>query len=429
MSDLADVDEIGRLAVDGGSPIRRDKPWPTWPEVAPGAERAVLAALHSGRWAISSTYNGSPLYERRFAEEFARYLGAEHCIPTDHGSSALVIALESLGLEYGTEVVVPTMTWVATASAVLRAGLVPVLADVDPDSGCLTAETVEPVLGPRTGAILVVHWACVMADMPAILALANQRGIAVVEDAAQAHGAAIAGRRAGTFGRLGCFSMQHAKVLTCGEGGAVVTGDARLAHRLQELRADSRRYVDRPVVGQLELQETASVMGANFGLDDVSAALLCAQLEILDEQHERRRRNYRLLGRLLGDVPGVRLLREHPQQDRLSLYEVPLLFDLDPRENQDLDRALAAELQVKAYRARAPLYRSSLLQPWTKTGLGELVGAFAARNENRSFPGADSISASAVVFHHSVFLGDEDDMHDLASAVRKVTMTRRSGLR
>jgi L-glutamine:2-deoxy-scyllo-inosose/3-amino-2,3-dideoxy-scyllo-inosose aminotransferase len=409
-----------RGAVGGGAPVRRGKPWPSWPEVAPGAERAVLGALHSGRWAISSSYNGSPLYERRFAEEFARYLGIDHCVPTDHGSSALVIALESLGLEHGAEVVVPTMTWVATATAVLRAGLVPVLADVDPDTGCLTPGTIERVLTADTAAILVVHWACVMADMPGIVALAADRGLAVVEDAAQAHGASIAGRRAGTFGTLGCFSMQHAKVLTCGEGGAVVTGDTGLAHRLQELRADSRRWVDRPVQGQLELRETASMMGANFGLDEVSAALLCAQLEILDEQHERRNRNYRLLGSLLAGVPGVRLLREHPRQDRLSLYEVPLLFDTG-QDGDDIARALTAELQVRAYRPRTPLYRSSLLRPWTKTSLGSLATRFAERNDDKSFPGAESLAEAAVVFHHSAFLGDEQDMRDIATAVRKVT--------
>jgi L-glutamine:2-deoxy-scyllo-inosose/3-amino-2,3-dideoxy-scyllo-inosose aminotransferase len=199
-----------------------------------------------------------------------------------------------------------------------------------------------------------------------------------------------------------------------------VTGDTGLAHRLQELRADSRRWVDRPVQGQLELRETASMMGANFGLDEVSAALLCAQLEILDEQHERRNRNYRLLGSLLAGVPGVRLLREHPRQDRLSLYEVPLLFDTG-QDGDDIARALTAELQVRAYRPRTPLYRSSLLRPWTKTSLGSLATRFAERNDDKSFPGAESLAEAAVVFHHSAFLGDEQDMRDIATAVRKVT--------
>src|SRR5690606_18853822 len=135
------------------------------------------------------------LYERRFAAAFADYLGVPYCIPTDHGSSALVIALESLGLEHGSEVIVPALTWVATATAVFRAGLVPVLADVDRETGCLTAQTIEAAIGPKTRAVIVVHWACVMADMPAIMALADARGLAVIEDCAQAHGASWQGKR------------------------------------------------------------------------------------------------------------------------------------------------------------------------------------------------------------------------------------------
>ncbi|HEU5474348.1 MAG TPA: DegT/DnrJ/EryC1/StrS family aminotransferase [Actinophytocola sp.] len=410
-----------RLAVAGGNPVRPpDRGWPAWPQPAPEAASALTSVLHSGRWAISSPHAGE-LYERRFARMFREYVGVAHCVPVDHGSSALVIALESLGLDYGDLVLVPALTWVATASAVLRAGLVPVLTDVSAQTGCVEADGLDLDVGPR--AVIVVHWSSVMADVPAIVSTMDSRGGVVIEDAAQAHGAQWLGRHAGTIGRLGCFSMQHGKVLTGGEGGAVVTDDEHLAGVLEELRADSRRYrSDQARPGELDLTETATVMGANFCLDEFSAALLCAQLGTLDEQHEIRNRNYAILGKLLDAVPGVRLLGPRPDQTRLSVYEAPIVFDTLPegRSNADLARALTAELGVRFYPPREPLDRSQLLRPATKPALAPLARRFNELHRDRRFPNAELLAGHAVLTHHSTFLGDEEDMVDIADAVAKV---------
>ncbi|WFE60205.1 DegT/DnrJ/EryC1/StrS family aminotransferase [Micromonospora sp. WMMD712] len=419
----------GRLAIAGGAPVRSpDRPWPTWPQPAPGAAAALAAVLDSGRWAISSPRCGGELYERRFARLFSQYLDVAHCVPVDHGSSALVIALESLGLSHGDVVLVPALTWVATASAVLRAGLVPVLTDVSPETGCIEADGLDLDVDP--GAVIVVHWSAVMADVPAITAAVDSRGIVVIEDAAQAHGAQWLGRHAGTIGRLGCFSMQNGKVLTCGEGGAVVTDDEHLAGVLEELRADSRRYrSDEARPGELDLVETATVQGANFCLDEFSAALLCAQLGMLDAQHDIRNRNYARLGELLADVPGVRLLCPLPQQNRISVYEAPIVFDDLPegRSNRDLADALTAELGVRFYPPREPLDRSHLLRPSTKPALASLAQRFHELHRGRHFPHAERMAGHAVLTHHSTFLGDEEDMVDIAAAVAKVVAANEGG--
>ncbi|WP_306213691.1 DegT/DnrJ/EryC1/StrS family aminotransferase [Actinoplanes sp. RD1] len=410
----------GTLAVEGGTPVRSGRPWPGWPQVAPGAGDELLGVLHSGRWALSSPRREG-LAEQRFARRFAGYVGTRHCVPTDHGSSAVLIALESLGLPYGSTVLVPALTWTASATAVLRAGLVPVLTDADPRTGVMTPATLD--FSSRPAAVVVVHWACRMADVPAIARAAAAHGAEVIEDAAQAHGARWQGRGAGSLARLGCFSMQHSKVLTCGEGGAVVTDDDDLAPRLEELRADSRRYRTGARPGELDLAETASVLGANHCLDEFGAALLCAQLDLLEGQHEVRNRNYRLLGELLAGVPGVRLLDPAPEQDKLSLYEVPLVFDELPEGvgNAWVAEALTAELGVRAYTPRTPLHRSALLRPWTKPALAPLSERFAELHRDRTFPGAEHLAAHAVLFHHSAFLGPGDDMADLAAAAAKVT--------
>ncbi|WP_308799214.1 DegT/DnrJ/EryC1/StrS family aminotransferase [Streptomyces sp. UH6] len=410
------------LAVHGGRPVRDERcPWPVWPVAAPGASAALDAVLHSGSWALTSPYR-EELQERRFARKFADYVGTEHCVPTDHGSSALVIALESLGLRYADPVLVPALTWAASATAVLRAGLVPVLADVDPATGCLDPSALAGE--SELGAVIAVHWACNMADVPAISAAASPLGAAVIEDAAQAHGARWQGRPAGSLGVAGCFSMQHSKVLTCGEGGAVVTDDAERAGLLEELRADSRRYREDPVRGELPLRESATTMGANFCLSEFGAALLCAQLDVLDEQHTIRNRNYATLGRLLADVPGVRLLTRRPAQDRLSLYEVPLVFDPLPQDGTNVwvATALTAETGMRAYPPRPPLSRSHLLAPWAKPTLAPLAERFTQWNAGRRFDGAEYLSHHAVLLHHSAFLGTEEDMFDMADAVKKITL-------
>lgn len=409
-----------RLAIDGGRPVRSSgRPWPAWPIAAAGAGAALEAVLRSGSWAISSPYRGD-LQERRFARAFAGYTGTAFCIPTDHGSSALVIALESLGLPFGTAVLVPALTWVATATAAFRAGLVPLLADVDPATGCLDASSVTAE--NEIGAVLAVHWACTMADVPALAKAAAPLGATVIEDAAQAHGARWQGRPAGSLGELGCFSMQHSKVLTSGEGGAVVTSDAKRVAVLEELRADSRSYQREFTRGELPLRETATTMGSNYCLSEFAASLLCAQLELLDEQHAIRNANYDELARLLSDVPGVRLPRRSPVQDKLSLYEVPLIFETLPegRDNSWAASALTAELRMRAYPTRVPLSRSPLLAPWRKSTIAPLSDRFVALHAGRRYPGADYLASHAVLLHHSAFLGPRDDMHDIANAVAKL---------
>ena len=410
----------GRLAIDGGSAVRPPElAWPTWPVPAKNAGPLLDSVLNSGRWAITSP-SGSDLFERRFAREFAAYVGTRHCVPVDHGSSALLVALEALGLDFGSVVLVPALTWVATASAVLRAGLLPVLVDVDQDTGCIGPETLDLRDDPK--AVVAVHWACAMADIPGISEVAGPRGIQVIEDAAQAHGAEWLGRPAGSLARIGCFSMQHSKVLTGGEGGAVVTDDDLLAPVLEELRADSRRYARGTAARQgLELEESATVMGANLCLSEFSAAVLCAQLEELDDQHRTRNRNVEVLGELLAGVPGVRLLGRRAEQTRLSVYELPIVFDpLPGMSNTEVAEALTAELHTRFYTPREPLNRSRLLQPWTKPGLAPLAERFRALHQDREYPHAEYLTRHAVLTHHSSLLGPERDMTHIAEAVAKV---------
>ncbi|GHH84737.1 DegT/DnrJ/EryC1/StrS family aminotransferase [Streptomyces capitiformicae] len=415
-----------RLAIRGGQPVRAQGAWPVWPQFDEGTRAALLDAVESSRWTVSwPSRLGRPALERTFAEQFARYHGVPHCVAVDHGSSALVVALEALDIGPGDEVVVPAVTWVATASAVLRVGALPVIADVDPETGCLSPDTVRAALSPRTRAVIAVHLACTVADIDGLLQLTEARGIGLIEDCAQAHGALWRGRPVGTFGALGTFSFQQGKVLSGGEGGAVITSDEKLYRRAQELRADSRTYAPVHVApGEMEIVQSGTVIGANYCLSDLHSAILIDQLPRLDAQHEHRAAMAeRLLASLakLGDFTGIPV---PPECDRRSVYKFGVRFrpgTFGSASVAEVAQALSAELDRAVYPADDPLYRNVLFRPETKARFSGIWTESGRRQAvERPYPGAETYHATTLLFHHSALLADQGAMDDIAEAFAKV---------
>ncbi|MGH3301542.1 MAG: DegT/DnrJ/EryC1/StrS family aminotransferase [Streptosporangiaceae bacterium] len=384
----------------------------------------LLSALRDGRWTVSWPGSGQASLERQFARRFAEYLGASHTIAVDHGSGALVLALELLDVGPGDEVIVPAMTWVATASAVLRVGALPVLADVDPDSGCISPDAVAALISPRTRAVICVHLACTVADLDDLLAIASGAGVHVIEDVAQAHGGRWRGRRLGTWGTIGAFSFQSGKVLAAGEGGALVVGSEDEWSRGLQLRADARTYAE-PLPGAMELVERGDVIGANRTMSELHAAILLDRLPHLDAENMHRDAQAALLSRVLAEqAPWVRVVRPASPYAQRSIYELALRVDRRVLDRTSLERmscALTAELQRSVYITDAPLFDSLLFRPhtlgryraaWTQEGL--------ARSFGRQFPGTVAYAASTLLIHHSALLGDERDVKDLVDALLKV---------
>lgn len=263
------------LAIDGGAPTRR-LPWPAWPPPATPEQRAlVMSVVDSGHWGATS---GS-LCER-LATAFAARHGARHGVVLANGTLALFIALRAAGVGAGDEVVIPSYTFVACATAVLLLGARPVIADVDDEHLHLTAATVEPALSGRTRAVMPVHLAGSPAPMNDLAALAAERGLATIEDAAQAHGAAYRGRPVGSLGSAGTFSFQASKAMTAGEGGLIVTDDDDLA-----ARAWSACNVGRARGGAW--YHHADV-GWNLRMTELQAALLLPWLDRVDDEVAER---------------------------------------------------------------------------------------------------------------------------------------------
>lgn len=263
------------------------------PELAPALERVFT----------SCQFVLGPEVEA-FERDFATYLGVEHVVGVGSGTDALHMALLEAGVGPGSEVILPANTFIATALAVTYTGALPVLVDVDERSFNMDAERAEEAITPRTKAIMPVHLYGQSADMDRISDLARERGIAVVEDACQAHGARFGEKRVGTFGRTGCFSFYPGKNLGAyGDGGAVATNDAGVAERLRLLR----NY------GQKE-KYTHSSVGYNSRLDSIQAAVLRVKLGRLDEWNERRRDAAALYDELLAGgvrTPEVLAGRDH----------------------------------------------------------------------------------------------------------------------
>jgi dTDP-4-amino-4,6-dideoxygalactose transaminase len=215
-----------------------------------------------------------------FEQEFATYCGSDHAVGVSNGTDAISLALRALEIGRGDEVIVPTNSFIATAEAVSWMGATPRLVDVDPETHLITPAAVEAAIGPRTRAVIPVHLMGSTADIPAIAEVAHAAGVRVIEDTAQAHGAWVRGRRAGSMGDFGCFSFYPTKNLGAwGDGGAVVTNDETLARRVRLLRShgEGPRYHHR-------------IVGTTARLDALQAALLRIKLRHLDARNEDRRR-------------------------------------------------------------------------------------------------------------------------------------------
>ncbi|MBN3040288.1 MAG: DegT/DnrJ/EryC1/StrS aminotransferase family protein [Candidatus Omnitrophica bacterium] len=260
-----------------------------------GNERKYTQQAVSSGW-ISSA--GS--FIGKFEKKFSQYCGMKHGIVTTSGTSALHLALVSLGIKPGDEVIIPDFTMVAVLFAVLYCQARPVFVDVEADTYNIDPEKIEEKITAKTKAIIVVHTYGHPADMEPILKIADKHNLYLLEDAAEAHGAKYKGKKCGGMGQINCFSFFANKIITTGEGGAVVTSNARLADRCRYYKnlcfslTRERNYCHRD-------------LGYNYRMTNVQAALGLAQLENIEKLVAMRRENARAYNHLLKDIPGIQL--------------------------------------------------------------------------------------------------------------------------
>lgn len=292
----------------------------------PDVEASVLAVLRSGHIA-----QGPRVAE--FERAFADLVGVRHAVAVNNGSTALSVALQGIGIGPGDEVLTSPFTFIATVNAVLATGASVRFADIGEADFALDPASAAEAVGPATRVLMPVHLFGQVADMAPLTGLAERHALAVVEDAAQAHGASYAGRGAGSFG-TGCFSFYATKNLTTGEGGMITTDDDVLADRLRVLRNQGMR-------ARYEYE----LVGHNHRMTDLAAAVALPQLAQYAEQVRRRRAHAARLTELLGGVPGLRLPAVLPGREHVW-HQYTVLVDDGARADRDELGARLAELGV-----------------------------------------------------------------------------------
>lgn len=416
---------MSKLALLGGTPVRT-RPFPDYVTIGEEEKRAVMAVLDStvlsrflGTW--SPDFYGGPQVQA-LERAWEDYFGVRHAVSVNSATSGLYAAVGAAGVGPGDEVIVSPYTMTASAAAAVVYGGIPVFADIDPETFCITPETIRRCITPHTRAIIVVDIFGHPADMDGIMALAAEHGLVVIEDAAQAPGATHNGRFAGTLGHMGVFSLNYHKTIHCGEGGVVVTDDARLAERLQLIRNHGE-----VVVKSKGVEDIVNLVGFNYRMTEIEAAIAAEQLKKLKGLVERRREvAARLLEKLAG-LPGITLPVIKPGVEH-GWYLFTMRFDA---ARAGVSRARF----VEAVRAEGgplvagyvePIYLEPMYQqriafgrdgfPFTYPGY---VGQVSY--ERGICPVVERMHFEEVVFTNACHAGiGEEDVDDLANAFRKV---------
>ncbi|MEN6425339.1 MAG: DegT/DnrJ/EryC1/StrS family aminotransferase [Phycisphaerales bacterium] len=416
---------MSRLALKGGTPIRntRSNPWPKWPVWDKREEKALLGVLRSGVW----SYNGPR--ERQFNEAFARFTGTKHALSIANGTVTLQLALEACGVGCGDEVIVPGLTWQATAAAALDINAIPILVDIAEDTWCIDPAKVEAAITPRTKAIIPVHLYGCFADMDAISDIARRHSLRVIEDCAHKHGGEWKGRKAGSIGDIGSFSFQLSKLMTAGEGGALTTSDPTLYERLDALRNCGRRpepETDADKGEGVYVDEGNFIQSGNYRLTDFQAALLFESLRRLPAQNKVRDRNAIYLNTQLSQLPGITPMRRDKRETAEAYYNFSFRYNQEQFKSLPVTRfreALAAELGCAVDPSYKPLNACSLYMPHTKPCRYRLTEKHWKRIDPARFklPVCHRVrERESVCFHHKILMGTKVDMDLIVEAIRKI---------
>lgn len=393
------------LAVNGGTPVRT-KPFPSWPIYDDTERRGLLRALEGDTW--GGRPKPLPGEVTSFEAEFAEFNQAPAALAVTNGTHAVQLALDLVGVKPGDHVLVPALTPIPTSNAVRQRGAIPIPVDVDPHTYCLDPGRLEEARTDRVTAVIVVHLSGHVADMDAILKWATPAGIAVIQDAAHAHGAQWEGRGLGTLGTIATFSFMQSKIMTAGEGGALLLADGD-----QYQEAFSLHCLGRSYHGGFDFERA----GTNYRLGEFAAAVLRAQLGRLAEQNARREQRWKELVELVADIPGVTPQGRDPRCTLDPHYVAAMEFDaqLGDRISRDtIVEALRAE-GIPANHMNQPIYRLGAF--WD--GDTHLPGIDADQLAE-ACPHSERLGAWAINLPHRLLLGEPSDVQDIAEALAKV---------
>jgi len=393
-----------------GGKRTKAKPFPPWPQYDEKERRALMQVLKSRVWWRTP---GTRTLE--FERKFASYHQAKHGIAVTNGTAALEVVLAALGVGPSDEVIVPDFTFIATASAVLAAGALPVLVDVTPDTYCLDPTLVEERITDRTKAIIAVHMGGHPADMDRLPGIARRHGIRLVEDSAHAHGSEWKGRKIGAIGDIGTFSFQASKLITAGEGGIIITNDDELERRARSVHDCGR------MPG--EWFYSHFIYGSNYRLSEWQGAILTQQLSRLDKQATIRTKNAAYLDGVLPEIGGISPQKHDPRCTRNGHYAYIFHYENSAFAYLPIKRFIEA-LEAEGIPTQAsypPIHELDLFKS------GEYLNRLPQeqRDAGKRILKGDFLNTRRAAWEtvwlpHPVLLGTRDDTARVPEAIRKI---------
>jgi dTDP-4-amino-4,6-dideoxygalactose transaminase len=400
---------MSNLKVLGGKPLR-SQPYPAWPVHDEREIQAVTSVIESGQWS-GSPYPGPNA--KAFAEQFIKVQGGAFAIPLASGTAALEVALRAAAIGWEDEVIIPAYAYQAIPAAVLAAGAIPAIADIDPGTYCIDPEQVKLALSSNTKAVIVAHLGAQMTDMDAIMEIADSRGLLVVEDCSQTPGAKWHNQGAGSIGHFGAFGLESGNILTTGEGGVLLCRTRNLAEKALSVVDDGRPK---------DPGQSNFTLGTNYRLTELQAALGQVALERLPEQIKQRAESMAYLEECLTKLPGIRLLR-YDIRNAVRTFS-HYIFAIEPKtfgaEHNVVCFALAGE-GIPCDPGYPAMHHYDLFQPW----LSRLAvpSAFPERFqfEKLHFPEAERGSEDeAIWLNESIFRAGREGIDDVVNALKKL---------
>lgn len=403
---------MSKLAVNGGPSEAaglRER-IPKWPKFTEDDKRALIDVLESGKWCRIYPGSKAELFEKAFSE----YHNAKYGIAVSNGTVALELPLKTIGIGFGDEVLVPAVTFVATASAVSEVGAIPRFVDVDPETATMSPESLEGSITEKTRAVVVVHYGGYPANFDKILPTVNKNNIFLVEDCAHAHGTEWRGRKVGAIGNMGSFSFQESKSLPAGEGGIVLTDDDKLADR-GRLIHNIGRVVGRPGYEHY-------ILSSNYRMSEFQAALLLSKLKGLPQEVETKHSNGDYLAGKLRKIGGIEPLREDSRISKRGYYFFVIRYKSDEfggLPKREFLRALWAEGVPAGSGYGMPLYKQPAFK---KENLDGVIpeGIKMPDYEKLYLPGAEQFTAEEITLPHQILLADREALGLVVSSIEKI---------
>jgi dTDP-4-amino-4,6-dideoxygalactose transaminase len=398
-----------KLALLGGEPVK-STPFPAWPVFDEQERQALMQVLESRVW-----WRTPGTRTLQFEQEFAAFQEAKFGIAVTNGTAALEVSLAALEVGQGDEVIVPDFTFIATASAVLFTGALPVLVDVTPDTYCIDPDLVEAAITPRTKAIIAVHMGGHPADLDRLTEIARKYGLYLVEDSSHAHGSEWRERKIGAIGDIGTFSFQASKLMTAGEGGMIVTNSPDLERKARSVHDCGR------MPG--EWFYSHYIYGSNYRLSEWQGAVLSQQLSRLPAQSRVRSRNAVYLDKELVKIEGITPQRHDPRVTLNGHYAYIFHYD------QAAFAGVSTERFIQAFNAEGipnqasypPLHDLAVFKSGAyRSRLAPQAAGAEPAFLKAGFPNSLRGAWETVWLPQPVLLGREEEMAQVVEAIRKI---------